>query len=266
MRAGADLRPRYARRSVPGKDTNTGAKRARQLREELGLDARAPVDCLLRLVEEDLGVPVCVARMPGGVEGACLRLGPTPTLLVHLHDFTPRSRFTLAHELGHVRCGHDGAFVVDTYEMIDGAVRTSAEVQANAFAAELLAPADGVRRIVGDATPTLEHVVAIAAAFGISTLAAVIRCVTLGLGVDAPRVRAEIDERLHVPIWEALDPPPWDDGLAALEPDALPRLSPLLGDSALASLLRGDAAVEDVALQIGCEPAVLARGLARLGL
>src|SRR3712207_7408724 len=54
-------------------------------------------------------------------------------------EATTRQRFTLAHELGHVRCGHAPAVDVDT--IADLANRTDPlEVQANAFAAELLLP------------------------------------------------------------------------------------------------------------------------------
>lgn len=250
---------------MAGKDTNIGAKRARELRKELGLDPARPLDCLLEITEQRLGIPVSVARLPDGVEGVCWRMGPAPMLWIHAHEFTPRTRFTLAHELGHVRCGHDGGFIVDTFETLYGATHTNVEVQANAFAAEFLAPRPGVLRLLDGTRPSLEHVVAIAACFGISMTAAVYRCVTLDLIDDGTRLLREIDEDLHVPIWRALDPPDWEDGLAQLDPTALPRLSPLLGDSALAGVLRGEAAVDDVARQIGCDPAVLAAAVARLG-
>ena len=78
-----------------------------------------------------------------------------------------RMRFTLAHEIGHVRCGHDAGVAVDTYETLGGRSTDAREVQANAFAAELLAPAAGVRAML-DGEPTLEDVVRIAARYGIS--------------------------------------------------------------------------------------------------
>ena len=80
-------------------------------------------------------------------------------------------RFTLAHEVGHVRCGHDAGVAVDTYETLGGRSTDAREVQANAFAAELLAPAAGVRAML-DGEPTLEDVVRIAARYGISPIAA----------------------------------------------------------------------------------------------
>jgi Zn-dependent peptidase ImmA (M78 family) len=249
---------------MAGYDTNRGAKRARELREGLGLDAAAPIACLLEVVEDDLGIPVCIGDLAGEIEGVCWRTGDGPMLWLRCGDFVPRTRFTLAHELGHVRCDHDGAFIVDTWETLDGVQRTNAEIQANAFAAELLAPKVGVLTFL-DARPTLEDVVRMAAHFGMSTIAALYRCVTCGVVEDVSRLKREIEEGLHLEVWEQVAPPTVEDGLARVDPTALPRLSPLLGDSALASLLRGDASVEDVALQTDCDPGVLSEALETLG-
>ncbi len=111
-----------------------------------------------------------------------------------------RMRFTLAHELGHVRCGHDAGIAVDTYETLAGRTTDSREVQANAFAAELLAPAAGVRAMI-DGEPTLEDVVRIAARHGISAVAALYRLSTLRLTRRVDALRREIDEGLAAEVW-----------------------------------------------------------------
>ena len=251
---------------MAGRDTNIGAKRARDARTELGIEPAAPVACLLTLVEDDLGIPVNLSAMPEGIEGLCWQLGDTHMLWVNAHEFVPRSRFTLAHELGHLRCGHDGSMIVDTFETMWGKLTTNLEVQANAFAAEFLAPAAGVRELVGDREPTLARAVDVSARYGISTIAAAYRFSTLGLVESDKPLKARIDAGDHLEIWAELVPEPQDDSLAAARRDGgLPRLSPLLGDSAMAALLRGDASVEDVAAQVGCDATVLAESLALLG-
>lgn len=239
------------------------------MREAVDLPLDVPAGCLLTLAEERLGVPVNVSRMPEGVEGLCWRLGDGPPMLwVNAHDVVPRRRFTLAHELGHIRCGHDTSLILETYETVGGKPTSNAEVQANAFAAELLAPAAGVRAMVAGDEATLEEVVRIAARFGVSIYVAAYRCVTLKLVPFDNDLKAAIDNGEHRLIWEALDEPEDDDEedrLAGLTTDALPRLSPLIVDSGLAALVRGEASVEDVAAGCGVGPATLAGALALLG-
>ncbi|PTL60067.1 ImmA/IrrE family metallo-endopeptidase [Paraconexibacter algicola] len=249
---------------MPGPDTNRGAKRARELRAELGLDAGAPVGCVLGLAEDGLGIPVHVTRMSGTVEGVCWQLGEERMLWVHLHEFVPRSRFTLAHELGHVRCAHDQLMIVDTPKTMWGKT-VPTETQANAFAAELLAPRPGVVDVVGGRTVDLEVVVELAAHFGVSAHVALYRCVTLGLLDSDAALKPRLDAEEHLAVWERLGPAEHEDALSAIAPADLPRLSPRMSDGGLGALLRGEATVEDVARLAGCEPEALARGLARLG-
>jgi Zn-dependent peptidase ImmA (M78 family) len=95
---------------VAGKDTNTGAKRARETRKELGIRVAAPIDCVLTVVECDLSLPVVIAALPESVAGCCWRgHGDQVVLRVNGTHAPVRQRFMLAHELGHLRCGHDGA-------------------------------------------------------------------------------------------------------------------------------------------------------------
>jgi Zn-dependent peptidase ImmA (M78 family) len=248
---------------MPGKDTNTGAKRARQTREAVGLDASAPLECVLALAEERLGVPVVVAGLGPDIAGSCWRDGDDRTLLwVNGEQFVPRQRFTLAHEVGHVRCGHDGALPVEDTATLNTFHGDPREVQANAFAAELLAPAAGVRDFV-DREPDLECVVGLAAWFGISTIAALYRLQTLGL-VTKPRgtrLKREIDDGLHHAVWDAIEVPERDDGLSRAH-DALPYVSPAIAGSALAAALRGDASIADAARSAGCDDELLSRALA----
>jgi Zn-dependent peptidase ImmA (M78 family) len=248
---------------VAGKDTNTGAKRARELREELGLGADEPVGCLLEAVEDRLGLPVVIAALPDGVAGCCWRDGDAVVLWVNGTQAAVRQRFTLAHELGHVRCRH-GLVPLDTPATLTGPTSDAREVQANAFAAALLAPPAGVRALCVR-EPTLEDVVRIAARFGISTIAALYRLSTLGLSGRVDALRREIEEGLAGEVAERLRLAPVEDRIAAIAPEDLPRLSPAIAGGALGALVRGDATVAAAAAAAGCPAERLADGAAAIG-
>jgi Zn-dependent peptidase ImmA (M78 family) len=249
---------------MPGRDTNIGAKRAREARVQLGLADGAPATCLLTRVEQDLGVPVVVAALPAGIAGCCWREGERVVLWVDGAQAVVRRRFTLAHELGHVRCGHGGRVDVDRWSTLAGTTSDAREVQANAFAAELLAPAAGVRAGVAR-EPTLDDVVRIAARYGISTVAAVHRLSTLGLTRRAATLRREVEQGLAEAVRARLAPPEVRDVLAAIDERALPRLSPALADGALASLRDRTSSLTAAAGAAGCEPARLASGARAIG-
>jgi Zn-dependent peptidase ImmA (M78 family) len=251
---------------MAGKDTNIGAKRAREVRAELGLDPTAPVGCLLTLVEQRLELPVVIAALPPLIAGCCWHDAERVVLWVNGTQPIVRQRFTLAHELGHVRCHHDALVAVDTFETIAGKTTNSREIQANAFAAELLAPAAGVRSM-SDGEPTLDDVVLIAARFGVSTIAALYRLNTLGL-TRAPRYRKlkeEIDAALDKAVWDRLSPDPVADAIAATDATSLPRLSPALAGSALAAMVAGRVSANDAAAAANCDADQLADGAAAIG-
>jgi Zn-dependent peptidase ImmA (M78 family) len=242
---------------MPGKDTNTGAKRARQARAALGLDDVSPVPCVLTLVEERAGLPVGVGALPDKIAGALYRNGMGSIVWVNGKQSVERQRFTVAHEYGHVCCGHEGR-QLDTQAIISGATRDPQEVQANAFAAQLLAPRAGVEAMV-DGAPTLEDVVRIASHFGISTIAAVYRLRTLDL-VGAKRAAAlkrEIDEGLAGPVWDYLGPERVEDTLAAIEGE--PRAP---AGSTLDGLVRGETPLGAAAGRTGCAADALGRAAA----
>jgi hypothetical protein len=218
---------------VAGVDSNRGAKRAREARVALGLDPAAPLEDVLDVVEAQR--PVIVATLPEGVAGACVggRL-----LWVNGDQVTARQRFTLAHEFGHAWIGHDGRLEVDSFETLSGRTSNPLEVQANAFAAEFLVPKVGLDRF--ESEPTLEDVVRLAAGYGVSAPAMVIRLEQCELATPAriTRLRREVEEGLH----GYLRVEPRNDRLERI--DELPYLSPSLRDSLLEATLRGDAAAD----------------------
>jgi len=235
---------------MPGYDTNFGAKRAREARERLGLDQASPVACVVTLAEQRADLPVVVATLPPDVAGALWRDGTGAMAWVNGAQALERQRFTVAHELGHVCCRH-AQTTIDTAATISATASDPREVQANAFAAELLAPRAGVRDTIRG-EPGLDDLVRLAARFGISTIAALYRCRTLGLvrADRARRLKEEIEDGLHHDVWDHLRPARIHDLLAGLE--EYPRLPPALAGSALGALLRGETTAAAAALAAGC--------------
>ncbi len=253
-------RPRAARHSVrvPSKDTNTGAKRAREARERLRLDRAAPLDCVLRVVEEHGRVPVLVGSLPHEIAGALWREGDRELIWVNGLHAVVRQRFTLAHEYGHVCCRH-GSNSLDTTAVIAGDTRDPLEVQANAFAAEFLAPRAGVARLIAP-EPNLEDVVRAAAHFGISPIAALNRCRTLRL--VSPERSARLGEEIDAGMAEHIGVERLDDALSGIVD--LPRMPAALAGSALAGVLSDEVSVDAAAGAAGCDPATLAAAAAAL--
>jgi Zn-dependent peptidase ImmA (M78 family) len=236
--------------------TNRGANRAREARAALGLHVAEPLPCLLTIVEELTSLPVMIHVLPEDVAGCLWHEGTRR--LIHLNGVhgLPRQRFTLAHELGHVRCGHDGALPVDDVATVAGNTAQPVEIEANAFAAEFLIPRCALEATV-DGDPTLDTLVVLAAFFGVSAIMTLFRLKTCGLVSDgrAERLRAQIDAREHLARHRALAPAVVDDRLAAIE--QLPYLSPRLGGSALAAAIRGETSIDQAAQAAGIAPATL---------
>jgi Zn-dependent peptidase ImmA (M78 family) len=224
---------------MTGLDRNRGAKRAREAREALDLPVDAPLECLLTVVEERAQVPVVVGRLPDGVAGACYRGGDRTLLWVNGTEPPARQRFTLAHELGHAWCRHDGRLELDTVATLSGKTTDPYEIQANAFAAEFLVPRAAMQRLANGA-PSLEQVVTIAAAFGVSAIVVVYRYKTLRLIGDPEAARLE--EQIRSGAHEHLVRGSHRDRLAALT--TLPYLSPVLATSQLGAAVRGEVAMD----------------------
>jgi hypothetical protein len=220
--------------AVAGLHSNRGAKRAREARAALGLDPEAPLPCLLSLVERRC--PVIVAALPDGIAGAC----SDGLLWVNGAEFVARQRFTLAHEFGHAWIGHAARLAVDTDETLTYTT-DPLEIEANAFAAELLVPKAGLReRVAGE--PTLEDVVRIAVEYGVSTPMLLVRLKQNKLGSQErlERLQREVDAGEHSVVFDWLALAPHEDRLARV--GRLPYLSPSLRGSLLDAVVHGDAA------------------------
>lgn len=253
-----------------GYDFNKGAKAARIVREELGLGLEGPLEDLLATIEAAGGAHVLVLDLPDDVAGAYLRRPGKPLLFVCGTEALPRQRFTLAHEFGHFRLDHRG--VIDKWEAIRTAGgRDPQERQANAFAAEFLAPKQAIcswSAARGQAPLTLSDVVELAYAYGVSAKMMQIRLYTAGCLEDAglrARLDQEIAEDLHLELAGHLGLEPYADSLTAAAQD-LPRIPAALLGTQLGDLLSGRRTPEQIARQTGRDPEEVREALAASGL
>ena len=230
-----------------------GVHHAREARAELGVGLHEPLPDVLEAVEA-LGAPVAVLALAEGVAGAWLGGG----IFVNGTEPAYRQRFTLAHELGHLRMAH--APVVDPSGLPGFG---DDEVQANHFAADFLIPRPAVQARVRPPV-TLEDVARLACEFGVSTQMARFRLQTTNVLTDpdqSAKLDREIAEGLHRRLIEMLGCPQLEDSLTDL---ALPRLPER--PSALATYLAGQITLDQLAAATGRPPESVAAMLERFGL
>ncbi|CAM5396551.1 ImmA/IrrE family metallo-endopeptidase [Kitasatospora aureofaciens] len=159
---------------------------ARALLQEFQLHA-PPVDpvALAKL----LGVLVVPQQLDDDVSGMLLRKDGSCVIGVNRSHTAERRRFTVAHELGHLRLHEGRPLILDTDTRVNYRNTVSSmatdreEIDANRFAAALLAPEAMVRqavRSVGFRT-TEELVRVLSGQFQMSEIAMTYRLMNLGI-------------------------------------------------------------------------------------
>ena len=120
---------------------------------------------LARTIEDRLRVDVLVERYTGDpLSGAAITDRDFPLIFVNSQHPTPRSLFTLAHELGHLLIGHNGSIAVDDDFVGDN----QAERQANAFAAAFLMPEKQINQYIENYNRGAESLARMVYDFGVS--------------------------------------------------------------------------------------------------
>lgn len=119
---------------------------AELVRKELGL-GRAPIGDLPALVERHFGLGTVTWPVGKAVSGLCAHGMDVALMLVSSSFPVGHQRFTAAHELAHHLLGDPREIIIESDIF---AVSTPPERRANAFAAALLMPADGLREVVSD--------------------------------------------------------------------------------------------------------------------
>lgn len=162
---------------------------ARDLLARFGID-EPPVGP--QLLAEKLGVLVVYQEMKDDVSGMLLRREEQKVIGVNESHAPVRQRFTVAHELGHLLLHRGRPLILDTQTRVNlrNAISSTAtdreEIEANRFAAALLAPESMVRRAVRSMQfHTAEGLVEqLAERFGMSQTAMNYRLMNLGIISD----------------------------------------------------------------------------------
>jgi Zn-dependent peptidase ImmA (M78 family) len=188
---------------------------AQRERGRLGLDPTAPIEDLIRVLEEHGGVHVALWQLgEHGLAGMYQEREGVPVILVNSSTHPVRTRFTLAHEHGHHRLGHGAALD----RVIDPRSRERREVEANQFAAELLMPRAGVQEWVhaGGRGIDLETVIRLANHYAVSCEVALHRLERTRhvRGAAARGLASRLEASDHLALARQLDLPELDDTLA----------------------------------------------------
>ncbi len=250
-------------------EAERGADAAREARSRLGLGLTGPLSDVLTVIEDVAGVPVTVLALPHGLAGLQGRKHDRSYIFVNGTERVVRQRFTLAHEFGHVELGHAGS-VDYTSDVLGGGRRPPAEMQADGFAAEFLAPVAGVRRwleAVGDPPNDLETVVRLADYFHISAEAGLYRLQAARLltkGKYEP-IGARIHDNEHTHLCLRLGLGVFDDTLARAA-DRLPRLPRETLNQAATAFERGLLTVEQIAQLLEVEQSVIQKEFDQRGI
>lgn len=104
-------------------------------------------------IANSYGIPVYVMNFDNDdISGVLEFHANAPRILVNKHHSTTRKRFTVAHELGHFFRGHlqldDDQQIIDDQKIFRSGAWDRQEQEANAFAADLLMPAQELKEMV----------------------------------------------------------------------------------------------------------------------
>jgi Zn-dependent peptidase ImmA (M78 family) len=141
---------------------------------------------------ENLGVLVVQQEMTDDVSGMLLRRGEEKVIGVNQAHADVRQRFTVAHELGHLLLHRGRPLILDAGTSVNFRDKVSSmatdreEMEANRFAAALLAPEAMVRRAAREAqfATVTALVTDLSKRFGMSDTAMNYRLLNLGIISD----------------------------------------------------------------------------------
>jgi Zn-dependent peptidase ImmA (M78 family)/transcriptional regulator with XRE-family HTH domain len=197
-----------------------GARLAEIVREELGL-GRAPIRDLPALVERHFGLGSVTWPVGKSVSGLCAHGADVAVMLVSSSFPVGHQRFTAAHELAHHLVGDPREVIIES----DFAVNTPPERRANAFAAALLMPADGLREVAGG-RPVDDVILAeLMREFGVSYTALLYRLADPAVRLISTAARDQWLQRVPTSVLRAAgDPAPGE----LTRPDEARRVPPRL--------------------------------------
>jgi Zn-dependent peptidase ImmA (M78 family)/transcriptional regulator with XRE-family HTH domain len=182
-----------------------GEELAALVRDGLGL-GRAPVADVAELAEQHFGLDVLGWPTGNAVSGLCVHGQGVAMMLISTAFTFGHQRFTTAHELAHHLLGDPREIVIES-DLYDSA--NPMEKRANAFAAALLMPVDGLRDMTAGRVIDETVLSRLMRTFGVSYSALLYRLATSGVGLLSQQDR---DTWLAKPLTDVLraanDPAP----------------------------------------------------------
>lgn len=162
------------------------ARVRRVANELLGSQRQPPVD--LEKVASAKGAQIRYSDLAGDISGILFREGDRRVIIVNEHHPVARQRFTIAHEIGHLALHRgvdvhvDEGFRYNFRNPRSATAEDIEEIEANAFAANLLMPADWLRNDIRAHTLDLNddsEIAELADKYQVSPQAILIRLSTL---------------------------------------------------------------------------------------
>lgn len=146
-----------------------------QRAEQLGVPTQ-PLDVLK--LAQSFGINVICIPMQDDVSGSLSSMPDGWVMKVNALHHPNRQRFTIAHELGHFFRHRGNQTEFTDYHFFRNAESNPMEIEANAFAGELLMPEASFKEMARTFNGSIE---ALANYFGVSSLAVRVRAKTLGM-------------------------------------------------------------------------------------
>jgi Zn-dependent peptidase ImmA (M78 family) len=198
---------------------------------------------LAALIEDSLGLDICITSLPAGLDGIALSSGRLRLALVSSGVAATRQRFTIAHEVCHLATGDARDLTVD--EDVFG-LHSAEERRANAFAATFLMPSHAIYEATHNQEIDEDLIARLLGRFRVSLDALAFRMHNVG-AVDASgrdRIRAMASARI------ALRPGRVDDLQARNDRRAPGRLLA----RAMEAFAAGDLGVRQLAMLLDTDP------------
>jgi Zn-dependent peptidase ImmA (M78 family) len=182
-----------------------GETLASLVRQGLGL-GRAPIANVADLAEQHFGLDVLAWPTGKAVSGLCAHGQGIAMMLISTAFPRGHQRFTAAHELAHHLLRDPREIVVDG-DLYDGS--NPMEKRANAFAAALLMPADGLRDVIADRPIDETMLAGLMRHFGVSFSALLYRLASSSVGLLSKEARdAWLQKPVSAVLRAANDPAP----------------------------------------------------------
>jgi Zn-dependent peptidase ImmA (M78 family)/transcriptional regulator with XRE-family HTH domain len=214
---------------VPWRD---GEDLADLVRQGLGL-GRAPIADVAELAERHFGLDVLAWPTGTAVSGLCAHGHGVAMVLISTSFPRGHQRFTAAHELAHHLLRDPREIVIDS-DLYEGS--NPMEKRANAFAAALLMPAEGLRDVIAGRSIDETVLAELMRHFGASFSALLYRLASSSAGLLSTRMRdAWLQKPASSVLRAANDPAPEE----LTVPDESRRIPPRLWRAAQAGYLNG---------------------------